>query len=287
MLPNKQSPLRLISIVAATILFSASFNQSASAAATNCKHHCIDSSGITIHERRIIPGKPGQTTKHHEPASNPAPKPLPPKPKPQLPVPTREPLPKEIGLWSCEWPGYSKAELAKSFPDNLVCQGDSNVNKTTSQPPIPPQLIEAARHLPLTKPVLSIQPTGKAWVNVPEIVFTTTPQDQTIHSTILGKPITIHAHTIAYTWHWGDGSDSISHEPGHPYPYETVTHVYTQPGTYKLSLTITVSATYTNANGVTQTIPGTTTLTSNPQPLRVVERHTVLVSPPDEHFTVR
>lgn len=233
---------------------------------------------MTVREQRFLPGKEGQTISQ-ETKKKPAPpaKPLPPKPQPQLPVPPREPLPLDLG-WGCEWPGYTKAELVKAFPDNSMCQLKTPAPST---PPVPPQLIEALRHLPLTKPVLSIQPKDKAWVNVPEIGFTTTPPDQTIESTIFGKPIKIHAHTIAYTWNWGDGVSSTSHEPGKPYPHETVTHTYTRPGTYSLSLTITISATYTNSDGVTQTIPGTISLTSDSQKLQVIEHHTVLVSPPN------
>ena len=57
-------------------------------------------------------------------------------------------------------------------------------------------------------------------------------------------------------WHFGDGSILITSKPGRPYPARDITHSYSVPGTYTVSVATIWSGTFTVA-GVTKEIPGT------------------------------
>ncbi|MBO0884066.1 MAG: PKD domain-containing protein [Mycobacterium sp.] len=137
---------------------------------------------------------------------------------------------------------------------------------------------EQYKRLRLPAGKITYQPGWGALVNKAEIFYTTTPATHTYVLTLLGHDVRLTTHIRSYRWTFGDdGQPVISTKPGQPYPDTTITHIYRQPGTCDVRLTVTYTATYTVDGGPPQTIPGTATVPSQPRPLTVHTAHTVLV----------
>jgi hypothetical protein len=87
---------------------------------------------------------------------------------------------------------------------------------------------------------VAYQPVGKALIKVPVIFFTDMPTSFTKEYSILGSAITVYL-SPSSLWSFGDGSVLITSKPGHPYPSTDITHSYSAPGTY----TVTVATLWT------------------------------------------
>ncbi len=144
-------------------------------------------------------------------------------------------------------------------------------------PTVTPAMVQAEfEELPLPIGDITLQPTdGTALVNVGLIPFTTVNPDAPYDVDILGQNVHIDAYVTGYTWHHGDGTTGTGR--GAPYPDTTTLHIYTQPGTPQLTLTLTWDATYTVDAGPTQDMPDTTTTTSPPVTITAVEAGSILV----------
>lgn len=149
----------------------------------------------------------------------------------------------------------------------------------TARPTVTPELVLAEfRRLPLTPSPLTRQPDrAQVLLNVDTIAYTS-PAPQTLHTTILGTGVTIHATPRTYTWDFGDHHPFTTSSPGHPYPDHDVAVAYAEPGDHTITLTTTWSATYTLAgDGAVHTVPGTATTTSTSTPFSAVEARNHLV----------
>jgi hypothetical protein len=87
---------------------------------------------------------------------------------------------------------------------------------------------------------VAYQPVGKALIKVPVIFFTDMPTSFTKEYSILGSVIQVYL-SPSSLWSFGDGSMLITSKPGHPYPSTDITHSYSVPGTY----TVTVATLWT------------------------------------------
>ncbi len=152
------------------------------------------------------------------------------------------------------------------------------VDITDLEPVVTPAMVQAEfEQLPLPLGEISAQPPdGTVLVNMGVILYTTQPDRVPYDVDILGQLVHIDAYITDYAWHLGDGSPDL-HGRGAPYPDKTTLHVYTAPGPYEVTLTLTWDATYTVDGGPEQQIPDTTTTDSPPTPLTVVEAESILV----------
>jgi hypothetical protein len=143
------------------------------------------------------------------------------------------------------------------------------------------QVERAFRDLPLVSGALKVQPAGDSVVNLPTVFYADTPKQLTFTLTAVGRTVTLTATPQAWHWHWGDDGtqDGLSHEPGRPYPHETVTHRYRTPESVHTWVTVDWVATYRIA-GVDRTfsITDPVAVRSRPVPVTVREARSQLVS---------
>ena len=114
--------------------------------------------------------------------------------------------------------------------------------------------------------------------------FVSSAMTETIPGTVLGRALNIRFTPVSYAFDYGDGGKRTSSTPGAPWgtsghvqftPTDT-SHVYTQPGTYTVTVTVTYAAAVDLGAGW---IPINGTLIGTPasQQVRVVRAHTALV----------
>ena len=101
---------------------------------------------------------------------------------------------------------------------------------------------------------VAYQPEGAALIKVPVIFFTDLPTSFTKDIKILGEMVKIKVKPRSL-WNFGDGSVLLTSKPGRPYPATDITHSYSVPGTYLVTVATIWSGTFTIA-GVTKEIPG-------------------------------
>lgn len=101
---------------------------------------------------------------------------------------------------------------------------------------------------------VAYQPEGAALIKVPVIFFTDLPTSFTKDIRILGELVKIKVKPRSL-WNFGDGSVLLTSKPGRPYPATDITHSYSVPGTYLVTVATIWSGTFTIA-GITKEIPG-------------------------------
>ena len=101
---------------------------------------------------------------------------------------------------------------------------------------------------------VAYQPEGAALIKVPVIFFTDLPTSFTKDIKILGELVKIKVKPRSL-WNFGDGSVLLTSKPGRPYPATDITHSYSVPGTYLVTVATIWSGTFKIA-GVTKEIPG-------------------------------
>ena len=101
---------------------------------------------------------------------------------------------------------------------------------------------------------VAYQPEGAALIKVPVIFFTDLPTSFTKDIKILGELVKIKVKPRSL-WNFGDGSVLLTAKPGRPYPATDITHSYSVPGTYLVTVATIWSGTFTIA-GITKEIPG-------------------------------
>ena len=137
------------------------------------------------------------------------------------------------------------------------------------------------KNLPLTPSPASIPPNGWVMVNMDTVVYTTL-DPQTLHTTVLGLPVTVTARPVRFTWDFADGSAPLeTTDPGQPFPHQTVAYQYQRGGTYTITLTTTWVADYQVTGTTTwEPVPGTATTTTTTGPLTVHTARSHLVDGP-------
>lgn len=165
-----------------------------------------------------------------------------------------------------------------------VWEPTADVGGCPEDPPPAPVVLTAAefRRLPLTPSAPQVQPAdGRNLVNV-DLIALTDPAAQTLTTTVLGVAVTVRATPTTFTWDFGDGTAPLTTtDPGAPWPHPTITHPYTAPGTYAVTLSTTWTGQYQVAGTTTwQPVTGTATTTSPPLTLTAEEAPTRLVADP-------
>ncbi|PYG00434.1 PKD domain-containing protein [Georgenia satyanarayanai] len=84
---------------------------------------------------------------------------------------------------------------------------------------------------------LEIQP-DQAWVLVgTDTVVMTDAAEHVLGTRVLDLDIDVRVTPVLFTWDFGDGSAPLTGtDPGAPWPNHTVSHVYSDPGTVRISL---------------------------------------------------
>lgn len=187
---------------------------------------------------------------------------------------TAEPSPYEI---CAATPGPPSA-----FCRSLAPLGVANGQPSPTVPGWSVTVSDLARFVPSTATVAG-EPDNIAVVGLPAN-FLSSARTETVPGTILGRALTIRFTPTSYAFDYGDGEQRTSTTPGTAWdasgqaqftPTDT-SHVYKQPGTYTVTVTVTYAADVDLGAGW---IPINGTLNGPPasQQIRVVKAHTALV----------
>lgn len=115
------------------------------------------------------------------------------------------------------------------------------------------------------------QPTSKAIINIPTILYTTSTVF-TRDVTLLGQTTRIEATPRSYVWHHGDGSKQTTRNPGRAHPHHDITHTYRQPqNTAKIRVDTVYQIRYRLADGTWATLSNTLTITGPETQLTIAE----------------
>jgi hypothetical protein len=173
-------------------------------------------------------------------------------------------------------------------PPSAFCRSLTPVGVASGLPSAPAApgwsvtVSDLAPFVPTTATVVG-EPDNIAVVGLPAN-FVSSAMTETIPGTVLGRALNIRFTPVGYMFDYGDGGTRTSTTPGIPWdasghvqftPTDT-SHVYTQPGTYTVTVTVTYAAAVDLGAGW---IPINGTLTGPParQQVRVVRAHTALV----------
>ena len=109
-----------------------------------------------------------------------------------------------------------------------------------------------SKSLPTTG--ISYQPNFQPLINVPVYFWNDMPTAFQSKVDLIGEVIDVTMRP-SFTWSFGDGSFKSTTDSGAPFPHGTITHTYSNPGTYPVVLVTTWGGTFTH-NGVARTITG-------------------------------
>lgn len=98
-------------------------------------------------------------------------------------------------------------------------------------------------------------PKSGAVVQVPMYFYTDATTKFSTTSMILGISVAVDL-TPTFTWNFGDGTSLVTTSPGAPYPDKTIAHTYRSAGTYKTTLTISWSGTWSAENNTYPVLGG-------------------------------
>lgn len=134
------------------------------------------------------------------------------------------------------------------------------------------------KDLPLPTSGIQVDPAPNTLVNIPTAFFAGGNTTARFSPTILGTTVDIDAKATSWTWHWGDGSPPQTFStPGEP-KRPVVSHVYTRPGGYSATVTVTWTGSFNIAGSAeTFAIRQPVTITSEAVGVQVREARTQLV----------
>lgn len=92
---------------------------------------------------------------------------------------------------------------------------------------------EVRRALPHAQP--AFQPAAGAVVNLPVIFWSGLVSPARFSLTVLGHTVEV-IMTARFQWSWGDGSSTVTSAVGAPYPNQSLSHTFSQPGHYRVSV---------------------------------------------------
>ena len=101
---------------------------------------------------------------------------------------------------------------------------------------------------------VSYQPSFQPLVNVPVYFWCDLPPVFNTKVKIIGETIDV-VMRPGFTWSYGDGSFESTTDPGSDYPDGKITHTYSKPGTYLVTLVTSWNGTFAH-NGVERSITG-------------------------------
>ena len=218
----------------------------------------LDNTGATVGASQTSEGAAG----HSAPASSP----------PSSfwsPPPPREPI---IGSAECEikLSGYCRAQSPSKDPPAAV-----------ATPPEPPSQASDLRNFSPGSPSIVLEPAGWSIPRVPTNMYALVGETREAGE-LLGWPIEVLFQPSQYVWNFGDGNTARLSIAGKSWggaqfsPTET-SHVYSQPGTYQVSLTVGYVASYRFDGGAFRSIPGVVWRDAGSQMLAVLRVTSVLV----------
>ena len=138
------------------------------------------------------------------------------------------------------------------------------------------RVLQAFQRIPLPHLRSVTQPDEKTLVNFDTIFYVDADQFQRT-LTLLGRRVTLAITPNTFTWHHGDGTSSVTGDPGAPYPSKDVVYRYQKAHrTVAHSVTIVWTARYRVGNGPWQDVPGSVSTTGPTTDLRIAEATPVL-----------
>ena len=154
--------------------------------------------------------------------------------------------------------------------------------------PIPFLADQGMRDITLDPPTPRIDP-GEGLCGLRMYLQTGAELDYTITVPVPGRTRTVqftfHLHTTALHIDWGNSEwpSTIDNptNPGAPYPKGDITHVYENAGTYNITVTQTMTATW-EAEGQTGTITQPRTVTGTLSDFRIRQLQAVRINKPDQ-----
>lgn len=118
-----------------------------------------------------------------------------------------------------------------------------------------------------------LQPQSGALIHEPMIFWTDSPQSFKKSLYLLDVKIDLDL-KVNFSWIWGDGSTFATSLIGAPFPSFEITHIYSQSGLNKVSLSSNWSGRYRLDGGVWLQIPGVITTTRSTQ-IQISQARTV------------
>lgn len=101
---------------------------------------------------------------------------------------------------------------------------------------------------------IAFQPEFEALTHVPVIFWVDIPALFQSRVKIIGETVDV-ALRPGFIWSFGDGSMWATTNTGSPYPNQSITHTYAQPGTYAVLLLTTWNGSFTH-NGAVRAVTG-------------------------------
>ena len=229
--------MKITQLVFVSILITTASITTPSALAEECQvNACVDV--YTQDGKIIIEGRKGGTTAVTPPPVK----------------PTIKATPKKIA------PPPVKKKVAPPKP-KVTKKPVPKVSAPTPQPPAPQsaslndRLIKA-----LPTAGIAYQPEYEPLVGVPVFMWTDLPTSFMTQVKIVGEIVDV-ALRPSFTWSFGDGTFLSTTDVGGPFPDGKIKHIYSNPGTYLITLISTWNGTYTH-NAQTRAITGTVKTTS-------------------------
>lgn len=159
----------------------------------------------------------------------------------------------------------------------------TNARAAAAPPPDPVVTVEEFRKLPVKGATVSVQPGPDTLKNYHTNVYATTGE-QTLDTTLLGRPVTVRATPVSYVYDYGDGTVRETTDPGHALPAgswdvpTSTSHQYKRPGRASIVVTTVYSGQYKVGNGAWKPVDGTIGIPSAPQPVTIWRTKTGWVS---------
>lgn len=233
--------MKLTQIILISMLITTASLTTPSALAEECQvSACVDV--YTQDGKIIIEGRKGGTTAVT--------------PKPPVKVIPKKVAPKKIA------PPPVKKTVAPPKPKVTVTA--KAVPKKSTPTPQPPVAQTASLNDRLIKALptagIAYQPEYEPLVGVPVFMWTDLPTSFMTQVKIVGEIVDV-ALRPSFTWSFGDGTFLSTTDAGAPFPDGKITHTYSNPGTYLITLISTWNGTYTH-NTQTRAITGTVKTTS-------------------------
>jgi hypothetical protein len=235
--------MKLTQIILISILVTTASLTTPSALAEECQvSACVDV--YTQDGKIIIEGRKGGTTAVT--------------PKPPVKVIPKKVAPKKIA------PPPVKKTVAPPKPKPKPKVTTKAIPKKSTPTPQPPVTQSASLNDRLIKALptagIAYQPEYEPLVGVPVFMWTDLPTSFMTQVKIVGEIVDV-ALRPSFTWSFGDGTFLSTTDVGAPFPDGKITHTYSNPGTYLITLISTWNGTYTH-NAQTRAITGTVKTTS-------------------------
>jgi len=163
-----------------------------------------------------------------------------------------------------------------------LCRGTSPSKSVVEvEEPTPPTSVSDIAQFAPSEAAFLQEPAGWSLPLLPTNVYSTTGAT-TESGELLGWPIEVRFTPVEYRWNWGDGSQSVTTEPGsswgaRQFSATGTSHVYEISGDYVVSLEVTFEAAYRFDGGAFQSLPGQITRSGGQRVVDVLSVTSVLV----------